>query len=79
MDSKLVAVEGNLSHVKDYLNTNGYQVIPVEDAFEKQILAVVISGADENLMGMQELAVKVPVINALGKTPEQILTDITSQ
>ncbi|GIM45880.1 hypothetical protein DNHGIG_14290 [Collibacillus ludicampi] len=74
-----VAVEANLSPVREYLSRQGYQVDTL-DANQLENLgetqanysAVVISGADQNLTGIQNVVVNCPIINAHGMTPEEI-------
>ncbi|MDB5084530.1 MAG: hypothetical protein JWN30_1416 [Bacilli bacterium] len=71
-----VAVEDNLSPVSDYLKNQGYQVDSLDDAnlgaANSDYSAVVISGADQNVMGIQNVAINCPVINAEGLTPTEI-------
>lgn len=70
--AKTIAVEGNLSPVKDFLTAQGCQVIDMEESYRRRADAVVISGSDQNLMGMQDMTLDTPVINASGKTPQQV-------
>lgn len=74
--SKIIAVENNLNPVKDYLTARGCKVIPVEAALNSPVHAVVISGSDENLMGMQNIQTNAPVFNVSGQTPEEIWNQI---
>ncbi len=74
--NKIVAVENNLNPFKDFLAAQGCQIIPVEQAAIERVDAVVLSGADENLMGMMDIKTDAPVINASGRTPEQVWNDI---
>jgi hypothetical protein len=74
-----VAVEANLSPVREFLSRQGYQVDTLdanqlENLGQKQAnySAVVISGSDQNLMEIQNVVVNCPVINAHGMTPEEI-------
>ncbi len=77
--NRIVAVEDNLAPVKDFLAARGCRVINIEAAKDNQVDAVVVSGSDENLMGMQDVVIDVPVINAGGKTPQEIWNKITNQ
>lgn len=74
--NKVVAVEKNLTPVKDYLTSQGCQVIDVEAAQNRPVDAVVLSGVKQNLLGMQDVLVNAPVITASGKTPEEIWNSI---
>lgn len=72
----LIAVEKNLSSLSEMLETKGYEVVPLDNADMDTVDAIVLSGADINLMNMQDVATSVPVINAAGKTPEDILEEL---
>lgn len=74
--NKIIAVEKNLTPVKDYLTSQGCQVIDVEAAQNRSVDAVVLSGVKQNLLGMQDIIVDAPVITASGKTPEEIWNSI---
>jgi len=71
-----IAVESNLSPVQEYLSQQGYQVEILDASNFKQAQnnysAIVISGMDENLLGIQNVAGNAPVVNASGMTPEQV-------
>lgn len=69
----VVAVESNLSRLIDVLETEGYEVVELESETLDTVDAVVVSGADVNLMDMQDNLTDVPVINASGKSVEEIL------
>lgn len=43
---------------------------------DTEVDAVVLSGADQNIMGMQNIVTKAPVINASGLSPEEIWNEI---
>lgn len=73
---KVIAVENNLTPVKDFLVAQGCQVIDVESAQHQSVDAVVLSGVKQNLMGIQDVIVNAPVITASGKTPEEIWNNI---
>lgn len=72
-----VAVERDLSAIGDHLVENGLQVEQVDmtDLTPDRLQgygAVVVSGQTTNLMGMEELKARVPVIEATGKTADEI-------
>jgi len=72
---KIIAVEeGLLNSIKEILEREGYTVVK-PDAGEN-VDATIISGLDENVMGMQDITVKPAVIEASGKTAEEILGDL---
>ncbi|MGQ9824274.1 MAG: YkuS family protein [Desulfotomaculales bacterium] len=71
---KRVAVEDSLTGVRTLLERNGYEVVSL--AGGKRADAVVVTGLDNNVMNMQDMAIGVPVIDASGKTPEEILESL---
>ena len=72
----IIAVEQNLSNVIDLLETEGYEVVALERANLEMVDAIVVSGADINLMNIQDTLTEVPVISAVGKSAQQILDEI---
>ena len=72
----LVAIEKNLSQIVDVLEAQGYEVVSIDDADLDSVDAIVVSGTDVNLMGMQDRMAEVPVISAAGKTSEEILQEL---
>jgi len=71
---KKVAVEPGLKNLHEVIQESGYQV--VDPRKEKQADAFVVSGVKNNLMGMQDTDTKAPVINASGRTPEEIVSSL---
>ena len=74
--NKTIAVEDNLSPVKSFLAARGCRIVDVEEAKSKQADVIVLSGCDQNLMGMQDMIANAPVINASGKMPQEVWEDI---
>ena len=79
-----VGVEPNLNNVKRYLEDND---INVKELNSKKMGsswtmnrydAVVVSGTDVNLMGMQDVIGKARVIDASGMSPQEIYNEIIS-
>ena len=73
---KIVAVDEALEGLKEVLVSRGYQVIGMEEVDTDRAHALVISGLDQNIMGMQDIKTKVPVISAEGKTWDEIVKNI---
>ena len=71
---KTIAVEDTLGNVKDYLEKSGYKVVKFTG--QEDADAYVISGMDDDIMGMQDVMTEVPVIDADGKTPEEIVSSL---
>lgn len=71
---RAVAVEQGLGPVKQYLEQQGCEVIDMTngDQREPSVCAVVITGADKNVMGMQTIVNNVPVISADGLSPDDV-------
>lgn len=78
MMRKIVAVEEGLSSsIKSALEKEGYTV--VKPGTDGKIDATVITGIDDNVMGMQDITGKSVVIEATGKTANEILRDLKSR
>lgn len=72
----IIAVEQNLSNVIDLLETEGYEVVALDNTDLDSVDAIVVSGADINLMNIQNTLTEVPVISAAGKSAEEVLDEI---
>ena len=72
----LVAVEKNLSNIVDFLEARGYEVVSMDEADLDTVDAIVVSGADINLMNIQDTLTEVPVISAAGKSQDEILQEL---
>ncbi|NLI14528.1 YkuS family protein [Pelotomaculum propionicicum] len=76
--AKVIAVEEGLSgSIKSALEKEGYRVVKPGTA--EKIDATILTGLDMNVMGMQDIQDKSTVIDASGKTPEQILRDLKAR
>ncbi|GAA0117096.1 YkuS family protein [Clostridium senegalense] len=75
---KKVAVQKGLNPVKSFLNQEGYTVREFDGAkentskFLNKFDAVIITGENENFMGIEDTEVKAQMINADGMTPQEI-------
>ena len=78
---KRVVVEEALESVKNYLSSQGYQVSQLNNNNKdlSNCDAIVVSGQDDNFMGIMNTTTKAPVINATGKTPEEIYHQIETR
>lgn len=73
----IVAVERNLSNICSVLETEGYEVVPLEaEVVEQDVDVIVVSGADSNFLNQQDVSTSVPVINAAGKTAAEVLAEL---
>ena len=71
---KRIAVESQLSNIKDYLKQKGYEVVELKETLsEKSDLnaydAIVITGQSRNMVGIDDVLTNVSVIDATGMTP----------
>lgn len=79
---KNIGVQKELSTIRDYLSDNGYKVFEVDTTnltSSTTLLsfdAVVVSGASDNIMGIDDTAGKLPVINSDGMTPQDVLDQL---
>lgn len=71
---KTIAVEDSLTGVRDLLEKNGYDVVGLSRQRDADV--IVVTGLDNNVMNMQDRTTNVPVIDATGKTPEEILANL---
>ncbi|WP_188454550.1 YkuS family protein [Virgibacillus oceani] len=68
-----IGVEETLTDVKDALMEKGYEVVTLGSEQDTAYCdCCVISGQDENVMGMQETSIAGPVIDARGYNAEEI-------
>lgn len=83
--ARRVAVSDSLSPLKQMLHRAGYDVVNLEneavpsETGMSEYDAVVVSGVDVNLMGMQDISGRSVVINAAGKSPQEILEELRSR
>lgn len=82
---KKIGVERALTHVKDYLEHNDFNVEMLDESNKEsqralnKFDAIVVTGADANLMGMQNTMTRTPVINAQGKTAEDVYQELLNR
>ena len=70
----IIAVDDQMAGVKRALEERGHQVQDLSRGWTKA--AVVVSGLDTNVMGMQDIAVNAPVIDAAGRDIDEIVADV---
>jgi hypothetical protein len=80
-----IGIEKSLTDVKDFLEQNNHEAVWLDDSKNngKRALdkydAIVASGLDSNFLGMHDTSAKTPVINANGKTAEEVFDEIKSR
>ena len=83
--TRRIAISESLSPLKQALHRAGYKVINLENEAvisETEIAeydAVVVSGMDINMMGMQDISGRAIVINAAGKRADEILQELDNR
>jgi hypothetical protein len=78
VDKRRVAIESSLDNMRDYLAEKGYEVVQLDPHTQtgielKNCDAVLISGMDDNLMGMTTIKTESPVIDVKGMSPSEVL------
>lgn len=76
MIRRTILVEPSLSNVKSILEEEGFRVLELSPGTLVRGDAIVITGLDSNVMNIQSIETDVPVINASGKSPAEIVEDI---
>lgn len=76
MQKGVIAIEKGLSPVKELLERSGYKCVGLEDADMNAVDAIVVRGSDDNLAGRQEVLGRAPVIEASGRTPEEVRAEV---
>ncbi|HWK23645.1 MAG TPA: YkuS family protein [Ureibacillus sp.] len=69
----IIGVEQSLSNVEAALKAKGYEVIQLRsEADAKNCDACVVTGQDDNVMGISDIAIKGSVIDASGLSADEI-------
>lgn len=71
--SRIIGVEQSLTNVEDALKAKGYEVVQLlneEDA--KKCDACIVTGQDENVMGISNTVISGSVINAHGLSADEV-------
>ncbi|WP_291633325.1 YkuS family protein [Clostridium sp.] len=79
---KKIAVQKGLKEVKDYLCEEGYTVKEFDNRkknagnFLNRYDAVIVTGENQNIMGVEDTISKTSIINATGMTSEEVKNQI---
>ncbi|HHW15018.1 MAG TPA: YkuS family protein [Firmicutes bacterium] len=79
MDRRIVAVATELGNVRAELEAQGFTVVDLEGSDLKQVDAVVVSGVSDNLTGVQKIETTAPVIDATGRSAEDVAADVAER
>lgn len=71
--AKKVALDDDLKNMKDDLEAQGYQVVSLNSQNIKDVTAVITSGMDINFMQLENIQTNAQVINARGKSTQEVL------
>ena len=71
-----VAVEENLTNVRQELDTSGYEIVDMHNENLQNVDAVIISGEDNNMMNMSDIATTAPVISARGLSAREVRSEL---
>ncbi|SHJ77847.1 Uncharacterised protein family (UPF0180) [Anaerobranca californiensis DSM 14826] len=71
----IVAVEDGLTDVKQALENAGFKTVNLSQNITNPV-AVVVTGMDENFLGMQTVTNEVPVIDCRALTAEQVVEEV---
>ncbi|MDF2839557.1 MAG: YkuS family protein, partial [Clostridia bacterium] len=80
-----IGIEKSLTDVKEYLEQNNQKAVLLDGSKKssnralKKYDVIVTSGMDSNFLGMHDTVTKTQVVNADGKTPEEVLNEIKSR
>lgn len=79
-----IAVEQNLTPVRDYLSKNGYSVdtVNINKEFTKgmdKYDAIVVTGMNNDFLGVEDVNTRAVVIDADGLTAEQVLKEMENK
>ncbi|MFC7392383.1 YkuS family protein [Scopulibacillus cellulosilyticus] len=74
-----IAVEQSLTQVKDALESKGYEVVTLKSESDaKGCDCCVVTGGDVNVMGIQDIVIEGPVIDARGLSADQVCEEVDS-
>jgi Uncharacterised protein family (UPF0180) len=71
-----VAVEDSLRPVKERLRAGGYDVVSLAGGVAADVRAIVVNGLDDQFLGRQDVSARVPVINADGRSAEEVASEV---
>ncbi|MEH6943450.1 YkuS family protein [Bacillus sp. JJ722] len=75
-----IGVEQSLSSVQQALRDKGHDVVELKQESDSQNCdCCVISGVDQNVMGMQDTSMQGSVINAHGLSADEVCQEVESR
>lgn len=74
--SKVVAVDDALTPIQNKLREEGYQTVKLQEADYEKVGAIIVNSIDDNFMNMQNTMTRTPVIEASGRSPDDIVEEL---
>lgn len=80
-----IGVERSLTNIKSLLEKNNYDVVEMDNPkadtkrAQRKFDAIIVSGMDSNLLGMHDTESKAPVIDAEGKTADEVYSELQNR
>lgn len=75
-----VGVEQTLTNVSEALRDKGYHVVTLKEQSDaKNCDVCVITGQDENIMGIQNVVSKGSILNASGLSAEEVCQEVENR
>lgn len=74
-----VAIEPNLTNVKDYLEDQGCECVTLDASNGDNLSifdAIVITGQEDDILGIEDTNIDAVIIEASGMTPEEVYEEI---
>ncbi len=75
---RIVAVEDGLSQVKEALENEGFKAVDLSQNFVDPV-AIVVTGMDQDFLGMETVTNEVPVINCSSLTANEVVQQIKNR
>lgn len=71
----IIAVSEGLGDIREMLEEEGYQVVDLEEGLG-DVDMVITSGIDRNMSGVDLISTAVPVLDATGRRPDEVLENV---
>lgn len=71
----IIAVSEGLGDIREMLEEEGYQVVDLEEGLG-DVDMVITSGIDRNMSGVDLISTDVPVLDATGRRPDEVLENV---
>jgi len=72
----IIGLEEQLSNLAEILETEGYEVVTLDENTMKNVDVIIIGSNDSKLPNIDDATVGVPIIHAIGKTYSEIVNEL---